>query len=203
MSEPCNSQYMTVEEYLKFEGRSAQRHEYVRGQIFAMTGSTVAHNTICRNLLIAIQSLLEGSPCQAFFIDVKVRVEAANSFYYPDILVTCEPVNSKVVFTSAPRLIVEVLSPSTKQTDRREKLVAYKELESLRQYVLVHQDRMRIEVHNRVSNGRWDSITLGRSDELSIDARPDKPLVLAVSRVYRGLTIPSVVEESEEEYELA
>lgn len=203
MSEPCNSQYMTVEEYLKFEGRSSQRHEYVRGQVFAMSGSTDSHNVISVNLVGALFNHLQGSACRVYNNDMRLRLEAANCFYYPDIMVTCEPVRAKSVFKHTPRLIVEVLSPSTRSVDRREKLVAYKELESLRQYVIVHQDRMRVEVHTRVANSRWDSITLGRSDELVMEALPDRPLRISVSKIYQGLDLPSVVEESEEEYELA
>lgn len=194
---------MTVEEYLKFDERGSVRHEYVRGQVFAMSGSTDSHNVISMNLAGALFNHLQGSVCRVYHNDMRLRLEAANCFYYPDIMVSCEPIRAKSVFKQAPRLIVEVLSPSTKSVDRREKLVAYKELESLRQYILVHQDRMRVEVHTRVSNSRWDSITLSRSDELVLEALPDKPLCVSVSKIYQGLDLPSVVEESEEEYELA
>jgi len=112
---------MATDEYLEFEEQAAVRHEYVRGQIFAMTGSAEAHNVISGNLFAALHNFLQGTGCRVFQNDMKVRVEAADCFYYPDIMVTCEPYEAKSVFKNSPRLIIEVLSPSTKHIDRREK----------------------------------------------------------------------------------
>ncbi len=204
MSEPSSNQYMTVEEYLKFDACAGVRHEYVRGHVFAMSGSTEAHNLICSNVLAAIRNVLRGTGCRVFAADMRVRIEAANCFYYPDIVVTCEPFEGKSVFKSAPRLIVEVLSPSTKNVDLREKLVAYKELQSLAQYVLVHQSRMKVEVHTKVSTNRWEySSYTGRTDELELQVLPNRPLTLSLAQVYEEVDIPFVVEEENEEYELA
>lgn len=202
MSEPINSQYMTVEEYLKFDADASAKHEYVRGHVFAMSGSTEAHNVICSNLVAAIHGSLRGTGCRVFSTDMRVRIETANCFYYPDVVVTCEPYDGRSVFKKAPRLIVEVLSPSTKHVDSREKLVAYKELPSLAQYVIVHQNRVKIEVHTRVSATSWESVFLaGRSDELALQALLEKPLSVSLDLVYEGVEIPFIVEEDEEEYE--
>lgn len=198
-----NIRYMTIDDYLKFEECAQVRHEYVRGQLFAMSGSTEAHNVICGNLYAALHNYLRGTGCRVFQNDMKVRVEAADSFYYPDIMVTCEPFHAKSVFKNSPSLVVEVLSPSTKHIDQREKLVAYRQLSSLRQYVLVHQNKVLIESYNRISDSQWELSRLSKTDELRLQALPDKLLCVPVTAVYDGITLPSFVEESEEEYELA
>lgn len=203
MSEPVTARYMTVEEYLAFEERAPVRHEFVRGRIFSMSGATVAHNIICGNLFSSLHNHMRGSGCHVFQADMKLRLEAANCFYYPDILVTCEPLKGRSILITTPRLIVEVLSPSTKHVDRREKLVAYQELASLNQYVIVHHSRARIEVHQRDASRQWGLEVLSRSDELGLDALPAKLLRVPVSAVYEGVDLPSVVEEEEEEYDLS
>ncbi len=203
MLEPSNSHNMTVDEYLKFDEAASIRHEYIRGQIFAVAGSSLDHNIICSNLVAAIHGALRGTGCRVVSRDMRVRVETANCFYYPDVVVTCEPYKGKSIFNRAPRLIVEVLSPSTKQVDRREKLVAYKELPSLAQYILVHQDRMKIEVHTRVSADRWKlTAHTAQSEELELKVLPNKFLNLSLAMIYEGVEIPFVVEEKGAEYEL-
>lgn len=203
MAKPEKIRYMTVEDYLKFEECATVRHEYVRGQLFAMSGATEAHNVISGNLYVALHNFLRGSGCRVFQNDMKVRVEAADSFYYPDIMVTCEPFDAKSVFKESPSLIVEVLSPSTKYIDRREKLVAYRQLSNLRQYILVDQNRVLIEVFSRISDTEWELSMLHNSDELRLEALPDKPLVIPVVAVYEDVVLSPFVKESEEEYELA
>lgn len=205
MPESAKVQYMTVQDYLIFEETAKLRHEYVRGQVFAMSGSTEAHNIISNNLNVALHNFVRGSGCRVFTHAMKVRVEKADSFYYPDVIVTCEPIDAKSVFKCSPSLIIEVLSPSTRQIDRREKLVAYQQLGSLHQYVIVHQSRMFIEAYTRISqsDNEWQLDTLRRSDELRLQALPHKPLCMPVTAVYDGVDVPTRVEESEEEYELA
>jgi Uma2 family endonuclease len=133
---------------------------------------------------------------------MKVRVEVADCFYYPDIMVTCEPFQPKSVHKASPVLIIEVLSPSTKQIDRREKLVAYQQLTSLREYVIVHQNRPLIELHRKELNGNWTVSTLRMPDQLSFQSLPDEPLEVPVRDIYEDFNFSSIVEESEEDYEL-
>ena len=135
--------------------------------------------------------------------DMKVNVEAADCFYYPDIMVTCEAFDAKSVFKRAPTLIIEVLSPSTKQIDRREKLIAYRQLSSLREYSLVHQNQQLVEVYRKISVGKWDLQEYRASDKLCLNAIESKPLQVDVSTIYEDIVLPFIVKESEEEYELA
>lgn len=203
MSEPKLIKNMSVDEYLEYEEQSQSRHEYVRGQLFAMAGATDAHNIIAGNLHAALHGYLAGSGCKVYIHDMKVRVEEADCFYYPDIMVTCEPFQSRSVFKAMPILIIEVLSKSTRQIDKREKLLAYRELPTLKYYVLVHQNRCRIEFYMRTGSDEWTLTTLQKSDALTLDILPKKPFEMAVSSGYAEVDVPSTVEEDEEEYEFA
>jgi Uma2 family endonuclease len=168
-----------------------------------MTGATEGHNVICMNLAARIHTQLKGTGCRAFVADMKVHVKAANCFYYPDIMVTCEPLVPTSVFKANPVLIMEVLSPSTKQIDRREKSVNYRKIDSLRQYVLVAQNKMSLESYRKNNNGIWSIDQLGKFDELLIDCLPGDDLRIPVPDVYAELDLPSIVEEEEEEYDRA
>lgn len=202
MSEPKRSQRLSVREYLDMELASPIRHEFVRGQVFAMSGASKAHNRICLNLSGLLDEHLDGTSCSLYVVDLKLRIEEADCFYYPDLMVTCEPFDADPYVITEPVLIIEVLSPSTKQTDLREKLAAYKLLPSLKQYLVIHQDRMRIDLHQRVNQDQWDAIILHRLARLDLDCCPGKSLSVPVERVYKGLDLPPVVREEEGEYEV-
>ena len=146
---------MTVEEYLAFEEASDVRHEYVDGYIYAMTGGSLRHNYITGNIAERLRRAARGGPCRVFTSDVKVRV-GETKFYYPDVVVVCGPVDMDGVFLRNPRLIVEVLSPSTRAVDQREKVAAYRTLDSLAAYVTVEQSQRVVEWHYRDgSAGGW------------------------------------------------
>lgn len=178
---------MTVEEYLAAEEKAEVRHEYIDGQVFAMTGATDAHNVICSNLLALFHSFLRGSGCRAYINDMKVRVETSNCFYYPDIMVTCEPFEAKSVYKAAPVLILEVLSPSTSAIDRREKLLQYRNLESLREYVLVYQDRRLLDVYQKDSSGSWNVLRFKDADSITLQSMPCGEFALSLNDVYEGV----------------
>jgi Uma2 family endonuclease len=154
-----------IEEYLDGEEHSEVRHEYVDGRVYAMVGATDAHNTIAGNLHAALKHHLRGSGCRAFISDMKVRIGTV--FYYPDVMVTCEPRQLKDRYKKAPILLVEVLSETTEGKDRYEKRTAYQGLPSLREYVLVAQDRQHVEVYRR-SGEEWEVETLGSGDTLHL-----------------------------------
>ncbi|BAU67522.1 hypothetical protein STA3757_49440 (plasmid) [Stanieria sp. NIES-3757] len=161
---------LTVEEYFKLEQNAEIRHEYVAGQIFAMAGASEEHNLIVTNFISLLRPHLRGSSCRAFVSDMKVKVKlpTADIFYYPDLLVTCDPNDSAKYFKTSPKLIVEVLSESTATTDRREKRINYQTLESLEEYVLIAQDEMKVEVYRRDNQDNWTVETLGKSDNLHL-----------------------------------
>jgi Uma2 family endonuclease len=155
MNAPAPMSPLSVEDYLLGEQQSSVRHEYVAGQVFAMAGAGEAHNRISLNLAFHLRAATRGTPCAVFISDMKVRVAAHDAFYYPDVLVGCDPSDDEPLYKHAPCLIAEVISPSTEVIDRREKLLAYRALASLRYYLLVSQDRRLAELYRRDPDGSW------------------------------------------------
>jgi len=180
MQSPIN--FFTVEEYIQLEQTSESRHEYLGGQVFAMSGGSKQHNTITLNIAsivrysygVATRTHLRGGSCSVFMADMKVRIELANQnksiFYYPDVIVSCDSQDTERFFLNYPCLIIEVLSPSTETIDRREKLVNYRTLKSLQEYVLVSQDEIKVEVYRQDSQGNWLIQILGKDDQLTLDS---------------------------------
>lgn len=174
----------TPEEYLLLEERAETKSEYCDGEIFAMTGGTLRHAQIVRNLLIELQRALKGTSCQALGSDLRLYVQKARVFTYPDVLVVCGappfmPGRSDTLRDA--RLIVEVLSPSTESYDRGEKFLTYQGLDSLQEYVLVAQETPRLESWHRQGPGHW-----------APDARPFASLGIQVlpEALYEGLFDP-------------
>ncbi len=140
-------------EYLEAEKWSEGKHEYVAGRTYAMVGTSGAHNLIAGNLYAALRAHLRGRPCRAFFADLKVSIEPAQVFYYPDVVVSCDTrdLAPSARVLSRPILIVEVLSPTTARTDQEEKLHNYQKLESLQEYVLVAQNSPEVRIYRRAA----------------------------------------------------
>jgi Uma2 family endonuclease len=145
------------EEYLEIEEMSTVKHEYIRGQIYAMAGASKAHVIIAGNLVTLLNNHLRGSGCIVYSADMKVKIDTANVFYYPDVTVTCneEDRKSSENFIRHPCLIVEILSTKTEAFDRGDKFSDYQKLESLEEYILIDQKKMRIESFHRNSRGIW------------------------------------------------
>ena len=185
--------YLSVEDYLKNEETAKVRHEFVDGQIFAMVGTNLRHNIIASNLQAIIQTYLRGSRCRAFITDVRLRVEATNSFYYPDVFVSCCPVDTTSAFVSTPILIIEVSSPSTFVVDKREKLLAYSKIESLIEYAIVHQDKKFIELHRKsieAQDAHWQTIqTIAQGESAVFEAFPMEvgQLTIPIDKIYEGV----------------
>ncbi len=156
MGLPKPKEYWTVEEYLEFEKTSPVRYEYVDGQIYAMAGESKNHNRIAGRLYSIFDQHLAGSHCEAFIENVKLEVRPT-LFYYPDVVVTCGPVaevdDEDDYVIDDPVLIVEVLSKSTARTDRTEKLREYQDLPNLREYVIISQYRVQVEVYRHQNTG--------------------------------------------------
>ena len=196
MTAPKKLTYLTVEQYLESEADVAVRREYVDGQVFAMTDATRRHNIIVGNIYSAIRAHLKGSRCQAYIEAVKARIEAANCFYYPDVMVSCDAYDSKSVYSDSPVLVVEVLSPSTAATDRREKRVNYMKIKTLKELVFVHQSKQRVELQRRNLDGDWDVIRLLAHDELVLESLPNGTLAIPLSAIYEVVSFDSKDDES-------
>jgi Uma2 family endonuclease len=156
MSSP-KPDFVTEREYLDLERKSEERTEYIAGRIFAMSGASRRHNLIAGNVHGLIWAQLRGRPCEAYMADMRVKVAQTTMYTYPDIVAVCgEPQfeDAQVDTLLNPTVIVEVLSESTEAYDRGEKFAHYRRLESLREYVLVAQNRVRIE-HYRREGEQW------------------------------------------------
>ncbi|MDZ7956921.1 MAG: Uma2 family endonuclease [Aulosira sp. DedQUE10] len=186
MQSPVN--LFTAEEYLQLEQTSEIRHEYLGGQVFAISGGSKQHNLIAGNIYSRLRSHLRGGSCSVFMADIKVRIELANQnksiFYYPDVIVSCDPKDQDRFSLNYPCLIIEVLSPSTELTDRREKLVNYRDLERLQEYVLVSQNEIKVEVYRQDAQGNWSLTILGKDDELRLDSIG---LTLTMTEIYEDV----------------
>lgn len=162
--------FITVDDYIEGELLSEVRHEYIGGQVYAMSGGSEAHNAICINLVAAMRQHFRGKPCKVFMADMKLRLHIAEDdiFYYPDLLVTCDPSDDAKYYKTQPVVLVEVLSPSTERLDRREKFLSYQRLPSLREYVLVDQEKMAVTVFRKETD--WMPEHLGAEDRLRLDS---------------------------------
>lgn len=186
MSIPAQDLQLSIDTYLELEAKSSVRHEFVGGRIFSRVGATQAHDAIVVNLTVLIGSAVKNSKCRAFSSDMKVKIEATGSLYYPDLMVSCEPFSARSVFIESPCLIVEVLSPSTGDIDRREKLLAYKTLPALSEYVIVYQEERRVEVYRRLQKVWQVSVFVGQ-DSFSISCLDSIEIPLCLDDIYRGV----------------
>lgn len=156
--------YLSPEEYLALEAESQIKYEYWDGEVYATAGASDPHVTIAGNLFAVLRSHVRGSGCRVFMSDMKARVERKNRFYYPDVMVTCDPRDRETpLFKSHPSLIVEVLSDSTEGFDpcgiceaaRGNKFADYRTLESLKEYVVISQIRQQVDCFRRNAQGQW------------------------------------------------
>ena len=174
---------MSVEEYLAGEKDSPVRHEYIDGQVYAMAGASDRHNRIALNLASRLNDHLAGGPCEVFISDMKLQNDE-KIFYYPDVVVTCDPAGADAYYRREPRLIVEVISPSTERIDRHEKMAAYKNMDTLQEYVLVMQDHIWIEVHRREGD-EWKLESYSQADEQVVF--DSVGLRMSVEDIYRNV----------------
>lgn len=163
--------FLSVDDYLSGEEVSNVRHEYVAGVVYAKAGGSDAHNTIALNLVERLRPRLRGGPCRLFAFDMKVRLlhDGRDIFYYPDVLVTCDPRDTAPYFKEYPTVVVEVLSDGTERIDRHEKFSNYIQIETLEEYILASQDRMEVRVFRRSRN--WKPEVFGKPDqEVQLDS---------------------------------
>ncbi|MBD2261138.1 Uma2 family endonuclease [Pseudanabaena sp. FACHB-2040] len=147
---------LTPDEYLQLEAHSLTKHEYINGEVYAMAGASDTHVTISLNLASLLRNHVRGTGCRVYISDMKARIEARNRFFYPDILVTCDPRDQETSdYKRFPKLIVEVLSGSTEAFDRGDKFADYQTLESLQEYVLINTRHQRVECFRRNEAGLW------------------------------------------------
>ncbi len=173
MGDAAEQRRMTREEYLAFDRASATKHEYWDGEIFAMSGGSREHSQLQANISAALVNALRDRPCVALNSDMRVRVPASEKYVYPDGIVVCgvlevEDDDNDTLLN--PSVVFEVLSDSTESFDRGRKFESYQTISALTDYVLVAQDRARVEHFKRQADGSWVLRILGPTDNLTLEA---------------------------------
>ena len=150
--------WISPDEYLEGERSAEVRHEYVDGHVYAMAGASDDHNRSAGNIFAELRERLRGHRCEPFINDMKVKIPPAfaDVYYYPDVLVACDPTDNARFFRERPTVLIEVLSTETERTDRREKALAYRQIPTVEAYVLVEQERMAATILRRTEPG-WQS----------------------------------------------
>jgi Uma2 family endonuclease len=190
---------MTVEEYSQFEEESAIKHEYVAGDVYAMSGATARHNLIAGTVFARFFAAESGTACRVFMSDM--RLEAADDkYYYPDVLVVCAGIAESDIVARKPCVVVEVTSPGSARIDRSEKLEAYRAIPSLRTYLIVDHRRRRVERHWRDTSGEWVRAEIAGDDEAAIPV-PCLDIDLTLDAIYRRVDLPAVGEPDADEYD--
>ncbi len=177
--------YISEEEYLEQERASETKNEYFDGEIFAMAGASRRHNLIVANVIISLGSQLKNKPCRVYPSDMRLKIKKTGLNTYPDVMVVCD----KEEFTDEkqdtllnPDVIIEVLSDSTEKYDRGEKFRQYRQVESLKEYVLISQDNRGMEKYFRDKNGQWVFTEADKKNPF-IDLEP-LGCILEISEVY-------------------
>jgi len=180
MQPQTTTTFLSVDEYLAGELESQVRHEYVDGEVYAMVGASDRHGLITLNLAGLLSQRLPDR-CQVFSSDMKVRIRTAERdiFYYPDVLVSCDPRDREPYYRQYPCLVVEVLSPHTARLDRFEKFMFYRQLDTLQEYLLVSQDYRQVEVFRRSDQWHGTRYTTGEVPLQSVG------LAVTIDAVYR------------------
>ena len=175
---------LSVEDYLELEMKATTRHEYVAGEIFAMSGASTAHQLILGNVYSVFRNHLHGGPCKTFVTGYKVRLKIKRDeyLYYPDVMVACGREGMEQYFHRNPKVIVEVLSPSTEGTDRREKFINYRRAPTLEEYILVAQKKPEVTIYRRSTE--WKPTVLTALED--IGEIPSLELSLPLAQVYDG-----------------
>jgi Uma2 family endonuclease len=174
--------HIGITEYIESEELSETRHEYIYGEVYAMAGASDKHSLITGNIFGNLWTHLRNAICQPFSENMKLRANE-QTFYYPDVMVACDETPESPYYRQEPILLVEVLSPSTERIDRNEKLNAYRNIPTLREYLIVWQDEIRAELHRKQTDNSW---TAEIYDELEAEIRLDSiDFNLTLAEIYR------------------
>ena len=164
---------LTPEEYFAWEETQEEKHEYIHGEVFAMSGATREHIDIAGNFYVALRLAFRRTECAAFTSDMRVQVEPDGRYTYPDLSAVCGEaafLDQRKTTLTNPALVVEVLSDSTETYDKGAKLDAYRGVPSVREIVLVRQDRRAVSAYRREGDGRWTIEDLGGAALLALQS---------------------------------
>jgi Uma2 family endonuclease len=183
---------MTIEEYLQFEKASDTKHEYYRGEVFAMSGAKPLHNVIAKNLMRDIATALRGKPCQPYGSDMRINIPENTLFTYPDISIICGdiiPSEYDEDTATQPIVVIEILSKSTRDYDRMGKFKLYRDIPALKEYILVDSESINIEAFRINNNNHWELEEYKTvSGELAL---PSVQVNIPIADIYEGTKLPA------------
>jgi Uma2 family endonuclease len=176
---------LTPEEYFAWEEQQLERHEYIDGKVYAMSGGTINHSDIAMNFGTMLKNHLRGSGCKTLNSDARIKIFESNKYVYPDLSVTCDDRDkSTPQYITHPCLIIEVLSPSTEAYDRGNKFKLYRKNPSLTDYVLVESERMAIDLYRKDESGNWYILNYEAGESLDLKSIG---LIFPIERVYEDI----------------
>jgi Uma2 family endonuclease len=184
--DPAIDHPLSISEYIAWEEGNTIKHEFVAGEVYAMTGVTLRHNLITLNLARAMWQRARGGGCRVLATDVKLRT-GSDRIYYPDLMVVCGAAAEVALIVSEPSMVVEVTSPSTRATDRREKLEAYMRMPSLRIYLIVDQRRRHVLMYTRKGAGDWTREEISGDGAVALEFLGAN---IPLDEIYEDITLP-------------
>jgi len=183
-------QKISIEEYLAMENASLEKHEYYKGEVFAMSGAKVPHVRITDNFLFQLKLKLKGKKCQPYGSDLRIHIPSNTLFTYPDISIFCGEIitlNNDEFNALNPTVLIEVLSPKTKNYDRGEKFKLYRDINTLKEYILVDSQSLHIEVFRLNENNHWELEEYNDANNyLEIKAIDESVLI---AEIYEGVKL--------------
>lgn len=189
MSNQHKLQLLSEEDYLAGEEASNVRHEYVDGQIFAMSGANERHNRIAGNVFFRLRAAARGSRCGVYVSDMRLHIAERRIYYYPDVMLTCDETDDHELYKERPCLVAEVLSASTENIDRREKLNVYRSLPSLRYILLIRAGHADVDYYCRNEAGEWETGKLEDDQLIGIDCGAYRAS-LSLIDIYEDVVFP-------------
>ncbi|NJR31862.1 MAG: Uma2 family endonuclease [Chamaesiphon sp. CSU_1_12] len=182
----------TPEEYFAWEEKQLEKHEYIGGEVYAMTGGTINHSRIALKFGALLDNFLSGSSCQAANSDCRVNIVESNDFTYPDVSVTCDDRDrSNTKYITYPCLLVEVLSESTEAYDRGGKFRMYRQNPILQDYVLVSSEKIEVDLYRKTESGSWEIINYQAGDTIDLKSIN---LTFPIEQIYQGISFVPAVE---------
>ncbi len=182
-----NFSQLTPAEYFVWEEQQLQKHEYINGEVYAMSGGSKNHSLISVRFITLFSNHLETSGCETGNSDLRVNLAGTNNYTYPDVSVTCDDRDKTTTqYITYPCLIVEVLSPSTEAYDRGSKFRMYRNNPNLQDYLLVSSTSIEMDLYHQKENGEWVIINYKEGDTVELKSIN---LSFAIEQVYRGLVL--------------
>src|SRR5690348_13897943 len=179
-------QKISIEEYLAMENASLEKHEYYKGEVFAMSGAKVPHVRITDNFLFQLKLKLKGKKCQPYGSDLRIHIPSNTLFTYPDISIFCGEIitlNNDEFNALNPTVLIEVLSLKTKNYDRGEKFKLYRDINTLKEYILIDSQSLHVEVFRLNENNHWELEEYnGANNYLEIKAINESILIAEIYR---------------------